>query len=206
VAFGQSFETTIAAARQGAEWAWTAIYGELAPSVRGYVRGNGAADPDDVTGEVFLRIVQDIARFHGDEAHFRSWVFVIAHHRVVDQRRRRIRHPESPLHDEALNLETLNPIRQATNVEREALDNLATDSVEATIRRCVPDQREVLLLRVIGGLTLQETADALGKSLGAVKALQRRGAAAIARELSGQRVSLRTAPAVAQTRWTAQRV
>lgn len=206
MAFGQSFETTMAGARQGAEWAWSAIYRELAPAVRGYVRSNGAMDPDDVTGEVFLRIVQDIGHFQGDEAHFRSWVFVIAHHRVVDQRRRQIRHPEAPLHDDALNLETLNPIRRSADVERDALDNLATDSVEAIIRRCVPDQRQVLLLRVIGGLTLQETADALGKSLGAIKALQRRGVASIAREFSRQGISLRAAPAVAQRRWTTQRV
>lgn len=204
--FGQNFETTIAAARQGAEWAWTAIYRELAPSVRGYVRSHGAPDPDDVTGEVFLRIVQDIGHFQGDEAHFRSWVFVIAHHRVVDQRRRQIRHPESPLSDEALNLESLSRIRQAADVEREALDHLGTNFADAIIRRCVPDQREVLLLRVIGGLTLQETADALGKSLGAVKALQRRGVAAIAREFSRQKVSLRAASAVAEARWTTQRV
>lgn len=199
MAFGESFQSTIEAARQGSEWAWTAIYRELAPAVSGYIRAHGAADPDNTTGEVFLRIVQDIGRFEGDEAHFRSWVFVIAHHRLVDQRRREIRRPEIPL-----DIETLLPGRHTGNVEREALERLATGSVESVIKGCAPDQRDVLLLRVIAGLSLQETADTLGKSLAAVKALQRRGVAAIAREISSQEGSRRLSPAVAHPRWTTQ--
>ena len=58
----------------------------------------GVPDPEDVTAEVFLRVVQDVGKFDGDEANFRSWVFVIAHHRMVDDRRRRIRHPEATLY------------------------------------------------------------------------------------------------------------
>lgn len=184
MALSENFQTTIEAARHAAQWAWEAIYTELAPAVTGYLRANGVPDPEDLTAEVFLRVVQDLARFEGDEAHFRSWVFVIAHHRMVDDRRRRIRHPEAPLHLEMLES------RSHGNVEREALDNLRTADVQAIINRCVPDQREVLLLRVIGGLTLQETAEVVGKSLGAVKALQRRGVAAIARDFSREGVPM----------------
>ncbi|MGH2719601.1 MAG: sigma factor-like helix-turn-helix DNA-binding protein, partial [Actinomycetota bacterium] len=71
-----------------------------------------------------------------------------------------------------------------------AMETLSTDAVEAIIRRCAPDQREVLLLRVLGGLTLAETAEVLGKTLGAVKALQRRGVAAIGREFAREGVPL----------------
>lgn len=181
----ESFATTLEAARRGAPWAWTAIYKDLAPAVTGYLRANGAADPDDLTGEVFLRVVSDIARFAGDEAHFRSWVFVIAHHRLIDDRRRRIRRPETPIR-----LDALQPLSPNGNVEREAMDTLSNDAVEAIIRRCAPDQREVLLLRVLGGLTLAETAHVLGKTLGAVKALQRRGIAAIGREFAREGVPL----------------
>ena len=176
------FQTTIEAARQAAPWAWSAIYEELAPAVTGYLRANGVPDPEDVTAEVFLRVVQDVGKFDGDEANFRSWVFVIAHHRMVDDRRRRIRHPQATLRLEMLE-------RKAHgNVEREAMDHLNANTVQAIIDRCAPDQREVLLLRVIAGLTLVETAEVVGKSLGAVKALQRRGIAAIAREFSREGV------------------
>lgn len=179
---GENFQTTLDAARQAAPWAWSAIYEELAPAVTGYLRANGVPDPDDVTAEVFLRVVQDVGKFEGDEPHFRSWVFVIAHHRMVDDRRRRIRHPQA-----TLRLEMLEG-RAHGNVEREAMDHLTTGTVQAIINRCAADQREVLLLRVIAGLTLAETAEVVGKSLGAVKALQRRGIAAIAREFSTEGV------------------
>jgi RNA polymerase sigma factor (sigma-70 family) len=185
VALGEAFETTLEAARRGSPWAWTAIYKDLSPSVTGYLRANGAPDPDDLTGEVFLRVVQDIGRFQGDESHFRSWIFVIAHHRMVDDRRWRMRHPET-----TLPVESLQPLRSTGNVEREAMDSLVTDSVEEVIRRCAPEQCQVLLLRVIGGLTLAETAGVLGKTLGAVKSLQRRGVAAIAREFAREGVPL----------------
>lgn len=180
----ENFHTTINAAKLGAPWAWSAIYTELAPAVTGYLRANGVPDAEDITAEVFVRVVQDIARFEGDEAHFRSWVFVIAHHRMVDDRRRKIRHPQT-----TLNLEMAESHSHG-NVEHEALDNLGTGAVQQIINRCVPDQREVLLLRVVGGLTLAETAEVVGKSLGAVKALQRRGVAAISREFSREGVSL----------------
>jgi RNA polymerase sigma-70 factor (ECF subfamily) len=101
---------------------------------------------------------------------------------MVDDRRRRIRRPQA-----TLRLELLEG-RAYGNVEREAMDHLNTDTVQAIINRCAPDQREVLLLRVIAGLTLVETAEVVGKSLGAVKALQRRGVAAIAREFSTEGV------------------
>jgi RNA polymerase sigma-70 factor (ECF subfamily) len=167
VPFGTSFPEVLAAARQGAAWAWTGIYKELAPQVLGYLRASGAADPEDLTGEVFLGLVRDMARFHGDEAKFRSWVFVIAHHRLLDERRRRNRRPET--------LVAVDPggdNRPGGNVEHEALDSLGTDTVRRFIERCVPDQREVLLLRIIAELSLAEVAEVLGKSVGAVKALR----------------------------------
>lgn len=185
MALGESFETTITAARQAAPWAWAVIYRELAPHVTGYLRASGSSEPEDLTAEVFLRVVQDLGKFEGDEARFRSWVFVIAHHRMVDERRHRTRHPQT-----TLELDTLDRTRFGGDVEHEAMGNLATSAVEDIVRRCVPDQRDVLLLRVLGGLTLSETAEVLGKSLGAVKALQRRGVAAVAREFSREGVPL----------------
>ena len=80
-----------AAAQLGAEWAWTALYRDLVPSVRGYVRARGAAEPDDVVGEVFLQVVRDLGRFDGGEREFRTWLFTIAHHRLLDARRRAVR-------------------------------------------------------------------------------------------------------------------
>lgn len=182
--FGTSFPGVLAAARQGAAWAWTSIYRDLAPQVLGYLRASGASDPDDLTGEVFLGLVRDIGRFKGDEAKFRSWVFVIAHHRLLDDRRRRIRRPEA-----RLPVDTAADRRPGGNVEHEAMEHLGREALQRIIDRCVPDQREVLLLRILGGLSLAEVAEVVGKSVGAVKSLQHRGIAAVAREMSRQGVT-----------------
>lgn len=170
---GENFPGTLEAARTGAEWAWTGIYRDLAPVVLGYLRARRAHEPDDLTGEVFLQVVRDLRRFAGNEREFRAWVFVIAHNRLVDEGRRRTRRP--------VDLEPDGPsgTSEADDVETQVLQTTATDDVRRIIGRLAPDQRDVLLLRVLGDLTVEEVARIVGKSPGAVKALQRRGLAAI---------------------------
>jgi RNA polymerase sigma factor (sigma-70 family) len=177
-------EQTLAAARQGAEWAWADIYRRLAPSVAGYLRSQGAAEPEDLTGEVFLQVVRAVKRFHGDGTAFRSWVFSIAHNKLIDDRRRRTRRSAEPVwgHEE----KSFVP----GNTEDEALSNLSTGRVRLLIDRLTPDQREVLLLRILGGLTLPEVAGVVGKNLASVKALQRRGLASLRSEIASRAVSV----------------
>lgn len=178
------FESVIDAARSGANWAWERIYKEYAGSVRGYVRRNGASDPDDAVGEVFLQLARNIGGFDGSAANFSSWVFTVAHHRVLDDRRRRRRRPAEPV------AETPEPPPTSPDATADAvLESIGTDRVQALISRLVPDQRDVLLLRIVGGLTVTEVAAVIGKSLGATKALQRRGIAALQRILDQEGVS-----------------
>ena len=90
------WDSLLAAAQSGAEWASDRISKELAPRVRGYLVSLGADDPDDLLGEVWLQVARNIGSFTGDEAGFRSWVFMIAHHRAIDEYRRRTRPPRRP--------------------------------------------------------------------------------------------------------------
>ena len=180
---GENFSQTLAAARTGAEWAWGSIYHDLAAAVLGYLRASRAVDAEDLSGEVFLQVVRDLRRFEGGEKEFRAWVFTIAHHRLVDNRRRRGRRPEEPL-------VRVIAEKQGGDVEDEALANVGALRVREVIDSLVPDQRQVLLLRILGGLTVGEVAAALGKSPGAVKALQRRGLAAIERQLAEEGVTV----------------
>jgi RNA polymerase sigma factor (sigma-70 family) len=179
----ESFPQILAAARTGAEWAWTSIYHDLASHVLGYLRANKADDAEDLTGEVFLQVVRDLGRFEGSEKEFRSWVFTIAHHRMLDSRRRHARRPLEPL-------VRVIAEEQGGDVEAEALAHLGAERVRSVIERLAPDQREVLLLRILGGLTVREVAEALGKTQGAVKALQRRGLAVIERMLAAEGVTV----------------
>jgi RNA polymerase sigma-70 factor (ECF subfamily) len=165
------FEEVLAAARAGTEWAWTLLYEELAPKVVGYLRANGAEDPEDVAGEVFLQLVRGLPRFRGGRADFNAWTFTIAHRRLVDDLRRRGRRGGTVAPVEAV----ANAAGAGGDVVEDAEARLARASVEAAIGELAPDQRTVVLLRIIGDLTIEEIARAVGKRPGAVKALQRRG-------------------------------
>ncbi len=166
---GDNFDQVLAAARTGADWAWERIYDSLAPTLVGYLRARGAPDPDGVAGDVFAQLVRDIDRFEGDEAGFRSWVFVMAHHRLLDDLRRRKRRPES-----AVAPESLSGLTDPTDVEADAVGSVTRAELRELIDALTPAQREVILLRVFGGLKVEEVAKAIGRRPGAVKALQRR--------------------------------
>lgn len=181
---GGQFEQVLAAARAGAGWGAERLWRTLAPAVAGYLRVQGAAEPDDVTSEVFLAVFRGLEDFTGTEAQFRSWVFTIAHNRLVDERRRLARRPARSHHE----LDTAS-LPFAGDVEEDALRRLGTERVRRLCEQLAPDQRDVLLLRMAAGMTLEETADALGKSVGAVKALQHRAVDALRRNFSREGVS-----------------
>ena len=170
----QEFQAVLAAAVRGDEQAWTTLYDWLAPAVVGYLRSRGAHHPDDAASEVFLQIVRDVDGFAGSLSKFRSWVFTITHHRMVDQARALRRRPSEPTDDAALG-----EMCPAVEWEADAVEDLASEELQRLFRWATADQQEVLVLRFVAGLTLPEIADVLGKRVGAVKALQRRGLAAV---------------------------
>jgi len=176
-----NFTSVLDAARAGAEWAWTALYRDLAPVVLGYLRAHGAHEPEDVTSEVFLAMVRGLESFEGDETGLRSWVFVIAHRRLLDERRAKTRRPVDPVPTEALDV-------PEGCVEDEAIRRLSTAGVRELFSGLSTDQRDVLLLRIVAGLTVEEVAEVVGKRPGAVKALQRRGIAALNRSISKEAI------------------
>jgi RNA polymerase sigma factor (sigma-70 family) len=175
--FGGRFEEILAAAQREEPWALEAIYRALGPVVTGYLRSQGAVEPEDLTSEVFVGVLRNLSSFEGDEAAFRSWVFMIVHRRLMDEHRRlRRRPPPEPL-DRAAD------VAGPDDVEDSVTRVLGADQVRALCWRLRPEQRDVLLLRLVGGLSISEVAAALGKTPGAVKAHQRRGFLRLARLL-----------------------
>lgn len=166
----ERFDDVLPAARRGSEDAWAQLYDDLAPVLLGYLRGRGALDPEDLLGETWVQVVRHIDEFRGDERGFRSWVFTIAHRRLIDGRRSQRRRPEdlSPAED-------LEPALPAVEAEPEALATLGTEEVVGLLDHLTEDQREVLLLRLVGGLRLAEIAEVTGRPRQAVKSLQKRG-------------------------------
>ena len=177
----------IAAARLGEPWALEAIYADLAAPVLGYLRGQGLREPEDAASEVFVGVVRGLERFRGDERDFRTWVFSIAHRRVIDERRRLARRREEPVDP----VDLAGPLAgsRTGDAEAEGLDRLGTRWALAALATLSPDQRAVVTLRVLADLSVEQVAAVLGKSLGAVKSLQRRALAALARNLEREGVS-----------------
>lgn len=178
----------LAAARCDAGWAFERLFRTFAPRVRGYLRAQGAVEPDELTNDVFMSAFRSLGRFNGGEAAFRSWVFTIARNRLVDERRRQARRVETVAQD-ILD----HPVLAGDDVETEALANIGSEWVAGLLARLAPDQRDVLLLRIVADLTIEQIAQMLGKRPGAVKALQRRGLAAAKRVLDQQGVPLERA-------------
>ena len=178
------FDALLADVQAGRPSAWDRCYRWLAPAVAGYLRMQGAREVDDLTSEVFLAVFRNIGSFSGTEANFRSWVFVIAHRRMQDERRRGFRRAASSPLDEA-SIERIGRMAStASRVQTDGADEgafraLSTDRVGDLCARLAPDQREVVLLRILGDLTVDQVAEVLGKSQGAVKQLQRRAFAAL---------------------------
>lgn len=172
------FATTLAAARANAGWAFESLFRTFAPRVHGYLRTHGVVEPDELTNDVFLSVFRSLPRFDGDERDFRAWTFTIARNRIVDEHRRQARRvPTIPAEVDGY------AEHAGGDVEAEALTNLGSEWAVDLIRRLAPDQRDVLLLRIVADLTVDQVAAVVGKRSGAVKALQRRGLAAAKRLL-----------------------
>ena len=184
LAIGEGFSEVLHAARAGAPWAFERLYLDLAPVVAGYLRLQGAAEPDDLTSEAFLGVFGRLASFEGSEQQFRSWVFTIAHRRLIDERRRAVRRPTIM----TANTDLLD--RAGGDVEQDAFAVLGAARVYELCAGLSDDQREVLILRVVGDLTVEQVAAIIDKSVGAVKALQRRALQALRRKLERDGVPL----------------
>jgi RNA polymerase sigma factor (sigma-70 family) len=176
-----SFDDRLRAARAGDAEAWSQLYYDVAPILIAYLRAQRLRDPEDVAGEVLLEVVRDLHRFRGDRQQFRSWVLAIAHHRLLDARRREQRRPSVPVPPDELGA-TL----ASDDPEADALATVGFGALEPALRTLTDDQRTVLLLRVIGDLPIAEVAQITGKRSGAVKQLQRRAVEAMRRALGDE--------------------
>jgi RNA polymerase sigma-70 factor (ECF subfamily) len=178
---GGDFALVLAAARAGDDRAWDQLLRHLMGPLLGYLRLRGAPEPDDLVNEVLLRAARGLRRFRGDRDQFRSWVFTIAHHLLVDDRRRRGR------------LLAMVDLDRLGDAEPADGDGGADGPVEAgwsathvqdMLARLTPDQRDVLLLRIVGGFRIDEVAAIVAKEPNAVKQLQYRGLRTLRRLLA----------------------
>jgi RNA polymerase sigma-70 factor (ECF subfamily) len=187
---GLAFDQVLAAAQAGAPWAFEQLYRDLAPSVTAYLRLHGAAEPDDLASETFIGVFTGLSGFSGDEDGLRGWVFTIAHRRLLDDWRRRSRRPQ--LADDPGDLTT----HVGGDVEDDVLVRVGAQDVERLCGTLPADQRSVLLLRILADLTVEQVAQVMDRSVGSVKALQRRGLRTLRNRLEtpAEKSAARTSP------------
>lgn len=143
---------------------------------------------DDLTGEVFCEVIQAIERFTGTPDRLRAWVFRIARNTLIDHIRR-----ESRRRHESLDVNPQMAERPEFRIdaESEAMANVGLDRILGFVHQLPPDQREVILLRLVSDLPLADVAYLVDKSVGAVKALQHRALKRLAREMGDERDTVR---------------
>jgi RNA polymerase sigma-70 factor (ECF subfamily) len=174
------FEAVLPAARAGAEWALSALYRDLHPSLLRYLRAQEPREAEDLASEVWVDVARNLGRFEGGEQDLRRWLFTIARRRLIDFRRRQARHPMILLPAEELPEEA-----SASDVALEAIETLtARVAIERIVSVLSPDQAEVVLLRLVGGLSTGEIGSIMGKRAGTVRVLQHRALERLAREFA----------------------
>ena len=145
------------------------VYRTLGPAVMGYLRGQRVDDPDDLLGEVFYQVTRSLPSFEGDAEDLRRWVFSIARNRVIDSRRRRSRRPRT--------------VALGRYDQEVAAPSDPDDELLAALGMLTDDQREVIALRFIADLSLEDVAHLTGRTVGATKSMQHRALAQMARRL-----------------------
>lgn len=134
-----------------------------------YVRVRQQQLAEDLAGELFTRMVHYLPSFEPTAVPFRAWLFRIAYNLTMDHFRVLNGKPLEPLEQaQAVAQPEQNPVRQ---VEQQ----MTNQTLLASLETLVPEQRQVIILRFLLGLSLQETAVIMERSLSAVKAMQHRG-------------------------------
>lgn len=177
---GESFQSVLMAAQAGGDWAFAELYDQYNARLERYFAARASAAAQDLAAETWLGVARGLPKFRGDEAQFASWLFTIAHRRLADHWKDRKRAGGDPVGPDALAY-YLSP----DDTERSVLDSLAGRDAARRIAAALPaDQAEIVLLRVVGGLEVEQVAEIVGRRPGTVRVLQHRALKKLAKEFS----------------------
>jgi len=173
-------EEAVRGAQGGDVSAFAQLYEHFYDQIFRYVsfKVGSVHEAEDITEEVFLRMLESVSSFKFQGSPFSSWLFRIAHNLVVDYYRKSGRANVTDL-DAALAVKGDN----AADMDRQMDVELQMRQVDHAMRGLTDLQKEVISLRFAGGLSINETASAVGKKVNVVKALQHAGIKSLRRRL-----------------------
>ncbi len=164
-----NIEDLVGGAQEGDARSFEGIYQMFFDRIYRYIafKLGDTAEAEDLTEDVFVKVLESIGSFRWKGHPFSSWLYRIAHNLVVDHLRKRSRRSFVPLEEVA----EVSPLDLDQHIET----RLSMAQVKEAMQDLTEAQREVISLRFAGGLSLVETAKAVGKGENAVKALQHAG-------------------------------
>lgn len=173
----------MAAAQAGADWAVAVLYRSLQPRLLRFLRAQAQIhDAEDIAAQTWLEVARALPRFVGDEDGFGAFVFTVARRRLADHRRAVRRRPLDLVGDDALLT-----LAEGGDTEDDALAHLGGEDAARRLAELLPsDQADVVLLRVVGGLSVDQVAELLGRRPGTVRVLQHRALKRLARQLGDE--------------------
>ncbi|NIM05282.1 MAG: sigma-70 family RNA polymerase sigma factor [Armatimonadetes bacterium] len=163
----QNEESLVQRAKQHDQAALTQLYEENFDKIYRYIvlKIGDRTEAEDMTQQVFLKAFKSISGYKSKGNPFSSWLFRIAHNQVVDYWRKKSKRATVPLEETLVGSSNSSP---GSDAERK----MDIESLVAATKRLTGLQREVVSLRFAGGLSVAQVAKAMGKSEGAIKALQ----------------------------------
>lgn len=180
---GDDFASVVASAQEGDEAAFARLWRDLNPALLRYLSLGG--DPaDDIASDTWVTVTKGLRRFRGDEAAWRAWVFTTARRRAIDAGRRRARAADREVAWRQWQVETI-----AVDPADSVAERLDTDAALRLVGQLSPLQAEVIVLRVLTGLPVDEVAGIVGRSPGAVRVAAHRGLRRLEQILAAQGVT-----------------
>lgn len=156
------FDSVIGAARLGAEWAWSELYKEIYPSLLAYFKIHEAPAPASAARALFFDLAREIHDFEGDERDFRLLVFGLAHRRLHDESEK----PGGRL--------TRLTDRVVARLDDGSTREPLPEPIRETLAGMTHIQRDIVMLRLLGELDIDQVAGLVGIGKRQVRSIQER--------------------------------
>lgn len=175
-------ERLIRKAQSGDEHAIASLYQGFAQMIYRYIAYRvPAQDAEDLTGEVFVRMVEGLPSYRITEVPFEAWLYRIAAARVADYYRYHKRHVEVELDDETPETEMM--------PEEQLLEHQEVEVLRNALHQLTPEQQSILIWRFVERKSHEEVAEMLNRSVSAVKTIQHRALTQLAKILGTKKES-----------------
>ena len=174
----QEEQSLVKRAQENDQDAFAELYERYFPRIYRYIalKIGDRHEAEDMAQQVFLKALKSISSFKWQDVPFSAWLYRIAHNQVVDHLRQKSRRPTTQLEEamEQFSDDSDNP-QKTTEIRMDI------ESLMQALKKLTPAQREVIALRFTSDLPIAEVAHIMGKSEGAVKAMQHSAVLALRR-------------------------